>query len=348
MNPVPSGFLSDSDMTVQKHRVRETSLKKMVFLAACILLYGLNGYAQKASVISAIQQMPHQLQPDPYQSRLFRVSGTPQLTVFTPSGDIEVVHNPDIDGVKVDLYVDRAFSLWPGSRGLDNYRILLQQQGNHIIATVEDKRGGTAGRMGNRFSFVVQVPRRVSTDLRSMHGNIFLEGVQGKQFLQTHLAGNVEVRQSEGSIQAATQTGEIRLEELKGNISAITLNGSIHIRKNTGEIRVKATNGNIDAGLISGTLISATTNGNIAASFEKVSQGIYLETVNGNITLEVPSYPGYNIRSEGLGFDLSGFSPSIISREIKNNREVTVVIRDGSLPVQLSTSAGHIQIKEIQ
>src|SRR5690625_5697653 len=79
---------------------------------------------------------------DPYRSELFRVRGVPSITIHTLAGEIEVIRNPELQGVQVDLYVDHSFSFWSRSRSLDDYRIIFQQSGNPIVASVEDIRSG--------------------------------------------------------------------------------------------------------------------------------------------------------------------------------------------------------------
>ncbi|MEX0822803.1 MAG: hypothetical protein WD008_00360, partial [Balneolaceae bacterium] len=147
------------------------------------------------------QQQHSPEQQDPYRSRFFTVKGIPELSVFTPSGDIEVIHNPDINGVLVELYVKRGFSIWSGSKSLDNYRIILSQSRNSITASVEKKQASTGyfGSDGIQFKFVVQTPKKITSNLRSMSGHILLDGVEGRQFLQSD-AGNVNLINSKGEL----------------------------------------------------------------------------------------------------------------------------------------------------
>jgi hypothetical protein len=176
----------------------------------------------RARVITAMTDspLPEIMSDDPYQSRLFRVRGTPKLLINTISGDISVVQTPGINGVQVDLYVERSFSLWSGTRSLDNFRIIMRQQGDQIIASVEDRRSGPPGRRADvQFHFIVQVPEDAITELRTVNGSITLEGVKGQHFLQNQ-TGDLVVKQAEGEVRAVSSTGNISLEQLNGNIFA--------------------------------------------------------------------------------------------------------------------------------
>lgn len=283
---------------------------------------------------------------DPYDSKFFRVRGTPQITVKTIFGDITVVENPGLGGVQVDLYVERAFSLWSGTRSLDNYRIVMLQRGDQIIASVEDRRRGSSRQRGDvRFHFVLQVPSRASTELRSVQGTITLEGTDGSHFVQNQ-GGDLVIEGVRGEIRAVSTTGNIELTGLSGNIFAKTVNGNIYVDSNSGEVRVRTVTGNIIATDMNGTLVSATTSGNITADFIHVSQGIYMEAVSGDINLSIPTENGYEIQGRAMRFDLAGINQTSISEQSQTFRERNLVLRDGGLPVQLSTVSGLIRVTE--
>lgn len=286
------------------------------------------------------------VQEKPYKSEFFRIRGTPKVTVHTTNGNIEVFQNSEIDGVMVDLYLERSFSLWSGKRSLDNFRIILQQQGDHIIASVEDKKSGPISSSDDiKFHFVVQTPAKISSNLRTFNGDIFLEHVEGHHFVQNQ-SGNVNVSHTSGEIRVVSTLGDIGLENLQGNVFAKTVNGNVNVVSNSGEVRVRSVSGNIFASDITGTLVSATTSGDIFADFRDVSQGIYLETLSGDIELLLPTTSGYNFEGSAMRYDLDGLEETTISQRHQNHRQLSVVIREGGLPVHVSTMSGRIRVAE--
>lgn len=284
---------------------------------------------------------------DPFESRFFRVDGAPTLSVYTTVGDIEVLHNPSIRGVQVDLYVKRDFSLWSGSRSLDSYRIILQQNGNEIVASVEDRRHDSRRTSKDvQFSFVVQVPSKGSTNLRTVDGNVTLDGVEGQHFVQNH-NGLIKIKNSAGEIRAASSAGNIELEELRGNIHAKTMSGKILSVNNSGETRVRTVSGDINSSGMSGVLVAASVSGNITAGFRDVSRGIYMETVSGNIELNLPGSKGFSITAVGLRYDFESLNKEYSTARIRS-QNATVEIREGGIPVNLSSLSGTIRVKEGQ
>lgn len=285
---------------------------------------------------------------DPFQSKFFSVDGAPTVSVYTTSGNIEVIYNPTIKGVQVDLYVKRDFSLWSGSRNLDSYRIILQQNRNEIVASIEDRRSENRRRTSGdvQFSFVIQVPSKGSMNLRTVDGNITLDGVEGQHFIQNH-TGVIKVSRSTGEIRIASTTGNIEMEGLRGNIHAKNANGKIVSLNNEGETRVRTVSGDIHSSGMMGVFVAASISGNITAGFRDVSRGVYMETVSGNIDLTLPGSKGYSIKAQGMRYDFDGLNSTYSDTRIRS-RNATVEIREGGIPVNLSSISGTIRVNEAQ
>lgn len=328
-------------------RHRQTFI--LSFLILAINLFSLQDRlnAQSAFLHTGKPAITSELYSDPYKSKLFRVKGIPDLQVNIPGGKIDVFSNPQINGVKVDLYVKRGFSLWSGTRSLDTYRIIMQQRGDQIIASVEDTRPGrSSGGTGIEFDIVVQVPADVSTNLRSLNGDITLVGVNGKHFIQNQ-TGNVSVKNSDGDIRVVSTTGNVTLENLTGNIYVKSVSGHIDVLNNEGEVRLRSVTGHIKAENISGTLVSATTSGNVNADFRDVAVGIYIETISGNINLTLPTSKGYAIEGKAMRFNFNELNQASVTSRSVRNREANVIIREGELPVNLSSVSGQISVREL-
>lgn len=339
----------------QNHLLCMIYLKQIPVLFALFLFSGVleQSFAQKVAYNSVTGTVTAQLssekvQEKPYQSEFFRVRGVPKVTVHTTVGNVEVLQNSDINGVKVDLFLERSFSLWSGRRSLDNFRIIIQQQGDQIIASVEDKKSGHAPSSSDiKFHFLVQTPQKVSTNLRTFNGDIILENVEGQQFIQNQL-GDITINHTKGEIRALSTVGDIDLADLEGKVFAKTVNGSVNVHSNSGEVRVRSVSGDITASGISGTLISATTSGDIFADFIEVSTGIMLETVSGDIEVSLPATSGFKIEGAAMSYDLRGLSESAITEKNQSQRNLNLVIREGELPVHLSTMSGKIRVSQSQ
>jgi len=285
---------------------------------------------------------------DPYESRFFRVRGTPSIDVSSLNGNIEVIYNPDIEGVQVDLYVSRRFSLWSGTRSLDDFRIIMRQQGNRIIASVDEKRSGSPRRSGDiSFHFVIQTPGKANTQLRTMIGNITLRNHEGDHFIQNQI-GDIVVSLTDGKIQAVSTEGDINMEGLTGIIFAKTVSGDINMNGGSGEMRFRSVSGNVNAVELNGTLIAASNSGEVNAVFQDVTVGVSLESVSGSVSVVLPEGIGYSVEGRGLRFNWNGLNQDQISNLSQRNRDFSLITSDGEIPIELSTVAGTVTISHTE
>lgn len=284
---------------------------------------------------------------EPYRSELFRVRGAPSITVHTLAGEIEVIRNRALQGVQIDLYVDQSFSFWSRSRSLDDYRIIFQQSGNQIVASVEDIRSGKRVHDpgSTNFTFIVQIPgEEASLNLRSISGDISVEGFSGKHYIQNH-AGNLHLEKMKGEVRAASTAGNIEILDSDGVLYANSVSGSIYVEGGEGEIRLRSISGNVESRNISGALVAASTSGNIYSDFSNVTKGIHLETVSGDLEVILPRNLGYTVTARGSGFDFRNLDLTDSTRNVGSGH-TSFVLRDGTIPVNISTVSGRIKIGE--
>lgn len=284
---------------------------------------------------------------DPYRSEFFRVNGPPSVTVHTLAGEIEVINNPALTGVQVDLYVEQSYSFWSRSRSLDDYRITIQQRGDQIVASVEDRRSGNrVYDPGNtRFTFLVQIPDENATlNLRSMNGDISVNGFRGAHYIQNH-AGDLHLINMSGEVRAASTAGDINILRSEGVLYANSISGSVFVDRAEGEIRLRTVSGDVESRNISGVLVAASTSGNIYTEFRKVKKGIHLETISGNVEVVIPGGSGYEITAQGMGFDFHSLDLSD-AKQIIRSGHATVILRDGDIPVNISTLSGKIKVRD--
>ncbi len=229
---------------------------------------------------------PVSAQQNAFSVHTYSVEEATTLNVATPSGDIEIISEEGREEVRVELYVERGISIWSRSRNMDNYRITNQKRGREIVASVEPRGSFMSDHV--TFTYRVFVPPRIDTQLRTTSGDITLENLRGHQQLFTG-SGDIDVSGNEGRIDGKTHQGNIRLRECEG------------------EVRLSILNGEIDAEKMRGVMVARVTSGDIRALYDKVSQGISLETVRGDIWLELPQQPfEFRARGSQVNFRASG------------------------------------------
>jgi len=277
----------------------------------------------------------------PYLVKEFTIDGAGVLKAFTVAGNIEVQQVSDTDRVRVELYIERGYAIWSDSRNLDNYRITILQRGNDVIASVEQKKKNT-GFFSDKmnFSYKVYLPETMSTELKTLGGNVKLSGLIGEHMAKTS-AGNIELTNLKGRIGAYTSSGNIDISQCKGIIMAQTQSGDIHLKGSAGEMRLKTSAGNIISTQTSGSFVARTARGDIRAQFTEVGEGISMETNLGNVYAGIPSGAGFDLFAAALYVELE--TGAFFGE--KSPQEVDGRLNGGGTPLQLQAPAGTVTIE---
>jgi len=279
---------------------------------------------------------------DPYLTEVFTLNEPGMLKVSTMAGSVEVVGADNSNKVRVELYVKRGYKLWSSEKSLDNYYIHIGKQNNLITASAEPK-GGTAviSNSDITFSFVVYVPREMSTEINTQAGNINLAGLNGTQIGKTG-AGNISVQNVSGSLKAYTAAGHITVEQSEGAIKTLTNGGHIEFENSSGEIRAQTKGGNINAQHVGGTFLAETKAGNITARFTFVEDGISLNSNVGNIKAQFAENTPLNVVLEATQIHLENkknFKGNI------ENKAVNGTFYNGGTILNMITKMGRVELE---
>jgi DUF4097 and DUF4098 domain-containing protein YvlB len=322
------------------------SINKYIAFSSHSLIIGLflllfSGFVNASHPDSALTRSPENGEDSPYKVREFELTEPGLLTVFTMAGDISVEVVPNSTTARVELYVDRGFAFWSGSKNLDNYRINMIKRGNEIIASVEQKsneKGIFDEQM--KFSFKVFVPEQVSSQLKTAGGDISIQGIRGSHTLKTS-GGSIKIAAITGKIEAYTSGGNIQVERSTGTIFALTDGGNVTLNDSGGELRVKTKGGVVTANRVVGSMLASVDGGDIYAQFNSIAHGVNFETTAGNITLLAPHHDGYDLSLTGTQINIpttSSFSGS------KSSKQVTGSINGGGKTIVLTTTYGTINL----
>lgn len=278
----------------------------------------------------------------PYLTKEFIVEENSTLKAYTVAGNIEVQTVENTDKVRVELYLERGYSFWSGSKNLDNYRITIIQRGSEVVASVERKNKETGFFSDQmRFSYKIYVPEKIFTELKTTRGNVSISGMQGNHVIKSS-GGNIDLDGISGKASVYTAGGNINIRNSHGVLYGKTTGGNITIDQSQGEIRIQSNAGQIIAERISGTLLAQLGAGDIKAHFLRVSEGIRLDTDAGNIYLEIPKMGGYDLVLRGSKIELPSAFPFSGHR---SSSRVEGTASGGGVPINLRTSHGNIVLK---
>lgn len=278
----------------------------------------------------------------PYLTREFSLSGPGILRSVTPAGNIEIVSVSGSDKVKVELYIERGYAIWSNTKNLDNYRISILKRENEIIASVEQKTK-SKGFFGDdmEFTFKIYVPERMSMELTNSKGNITLSGVTGEHIIKSY-AGSIHLKDIKGHIRAFSSGGDIDIRNSRGTLFVQANGGNIYLDKPKGEIRARTKGGRIVSERVEGSFLARADGGDIYVQFNKVSEGINMQTTAGDIMIDLPADAGFDLNLEGSEISI------LDSNQFKGSLRQTSAegwLRDGGPQVILRTHSGKVTVK---
>jgi DUF4097 and DUF4098 domain-containing protein YvlB len=200
----------------------------------------------------------------------------------------------------------------------------------------------------------VTAPREVGLDLRSVAGDIVIDGIRGEVRAET-VSGGVTVAglARETTLKAVSGDVTVSASALDGGLSASSVSGSVHVRS------VKARL--VSAGTVSGnvTLIGGaceralvrSVNGQIEIATALLAGGRYeAKSHAGSIRLVVDGKTGFEVEANSFSGDIKTELPLTVQSRSDGRRHgppsqsLRAVYADGSARVELASFSGDITI----
>jgi DUF4097 and DUF4098 domain-containing protein YvlB len=187
------------------------------------------------------------------EERRFTVSGTPDLTLVTFDGPIEV-RAWDKPEVLVEIHKSGS-----SKEAVDAIAVLAEQDGGRVrVEAREPSRaewsvGGL--HMTRQARLVASVPRSCNVLARSGDGSIHAERVSGRLELRTG-DGSVRGLGLDGDIHVDTGDGSVKLQDVNGAVSVRTGDGSIFASGRFSALRADTEDGSISLHVARGSAMA--------------------------------------------------------------------------------------------
>lgn len=128
-----------------------------------------------------------------------------------------------------------------------------------------------------------------------------------------------------------------------------TVNGSLDISGASAEVVAHTVNGRIDAASTSGPVDAETVNGSIHVRMDAIpanTEDLEYSTVNGSVTLEVPSNFAGELEMETVNGSLQSDFP-VTMQGLFNPKHLRAKIGDGGPTIRLKTVNGSVELKKL-
>jgi DUF4097 and DUF4098 domain-containing protein YvlB len=143
-------------------------------------------------------------------------------------------------------------------------------------------------------------------------------------------------------------TVEFRLMVPRGAVlsDVETVNGSVTVSNFTNVTRVSAVNGSVNATNIRGTAKLCTVNGEVLADFDRLETGskITLETVNGRVSLTIPSDANATLRADSLNGNITNDFGLPVRKGKYIGRDLYGKVGTGDVQIKLNSVNGPLAI----
>jgi hypothetical protein len=199
----------------------------------------------------------------------FAVSGTPDLTLSTFDGSIEV---RAWDKPEVQVVIEKRGAT---KEAVDTIEIQTEQNGNQVSVTARVPKSESFGIHFNNFrsaKLIVSAPANANIAARSGDGSIDVERITGRFELRSG-DGSIRGRDLDGDIKAHTGDGSIKLEAVNGTLDVSTGDGAVSAEGRFTAVRARTGDGSVVIRAANGS--SPTDDWN-------------LTTGDGSIVLELP------------------------------------------------------------
>jgi hypothetical protein len=289
-------------------------------LAACVILAGVGATGCEISVDAG----PYVVR----EEKRFQVSGTPNLTLETFDGSLEI-RSWDRDEVLVEIE-----KRGPDKARAEAIQVKAERTGNTI--TVQAKRPeGRQQRFGVSVSLsariIASIPRRCNLLARSGDGTIRVERVAGTIELRTD-DGGVRGVDLSGSIVVHTGGGSLTFDDVEGTVDLESGDGGARLTGKLQSVRLRTGDGSVSVRVDDGSAM--------AGDWE-------IRTGDGGLRLELPSsFSAMLDASTGDGeVRLKGFGDTGGSAPRKRPSAVLRALNAGGKVIRLRSDSGTITIK---
>ncbi|MGC4037968.1 MAG: DUF4097 family beta strand repeat-containing protein [Chitinophagaceae bacterium] len=301
---------------------------------------------------------------DPFITKSLSNEKFDKIDVSTSHGNVTVTKVQSSDA-RVEVYIhgnngmgDEKLSKEEiQSRLNDFYELEVSVSNHQLTAFAKNKYNDMNWKKALSISFKIYTAEEASTDIKTSHGDIDLDGMTGKQDLSTS-HGNIHAEKIKGSVRGGTSHGDVYVSNITegvdigtshGNVSAGNCDGTIHLTTSNGDVKLdhlkgkvnaQTSHGNIDGGSITGEIAAVTSHGDIG--LKDLDASVETSTSHGNITLQLPKGKGMNIDLQGKRINvdkLENFSGS------KEERSLKGTLNGGGMIVKAETSKGNVNLE---
>jgi DUF4097 and DUF4098 domain-containing protein YvlB len=262
--------------------------------------------------------------------RNFTVDGVPDIFVRNVDGETRITAREGREvSVKAVKEVTRARSDAETEEAAGRVEVSIEQVGNRIeVETRYPKERFSFGGPNVLVHIEIQAPRRADMDVKSVDGNLEVEGFEGDFELVT-VDGDLHVSSCSGRIRAQSVDGDAELRDISGSVDAKTVDGGLEIEGSLQSLQAKSTDGDITLRIDPNSVMEEDWS---------------LRTTDGSILVALPEGFAVDLDIEVDDGDIQSAHPMTLEGKI-SRRSVQGQLYGGAYQLRIRTSDGSVVLK---
>ncbi len=247
------------------------------------------------------------------------------LTVYTNRADVRV-YGYGGDDIEVSLL--KYVRVWDRERARDiagDFDIQVSESESGLLIAVDPEGRTSSSRL--RAVLELRIPRRVLHSIRTVRGDIEVEGVSSDFEIESRY-GDVEVSRASGLVGLTLGDGDVELFDLTGGVELDGRHADVELDEVYGPIRLELERGNIEL-----------ENG------RPVRGDMQIRTGRGRIDLELSEDSDVTVEADAPGGRISIDFLHVDINE-RGRQQVRRSFNDGDYTLRLETARGLIRIEE--
>jgi hypothetical protein len=297
--------------------VRVKHLESMVCLlvALCIVLAGPNwAWAETVETIE----------------RNFTIDGVPDIYVRNVDGETRITAREGREvSIKAVKEVTKARSTADAEEAAARVEVRIEQVGNRIeVETRYPKELFSFGGPNVLVHIEVQAPPRSDMDVKSVDGNLEVQGFEGDLELVT-VDGDLDVTSCSGRIRAQSVDGDAELRDVSGHMEARTVDGDLEIEGILQSLQAKSTDGDITLRIDPNSVMEKDWS---------------LRTTDGSIRVELPDGFAVDLDIEADDGNIESSHPMTLEGKTSGHR-VQGQLYGGGYQLRIRTSDGSVVLR---
>lgn len=260
------------------------------------------------------------------------------LRVETSSGDIKVACGGVVTGSVLATAIFRGDSVEALKAKAEAFALVIEESEHFVLIRQPDQSGLTV-------NFEIHLPESVPVEVKSTSGDTEVTGASGANKVKA-TSGDVRIANLEGSLEIETSSGDLKISDSRLSLLNVeNKSGDVTLDKVHAATTIQATSGDVKLTQCGGPSLSIDgVSGDLQVHLsEPIAGAANLRTVNGLISLEVPSNSDFRLAVSALRGEVVCNLP--LEDENRDDRRVTGRMGAGVGSVDISTINGDIHVR---